>query len=468
MSWRKGIEKDLDEVVQIDTVFTNVSKGEAAKKSDLLKYFNTSDTREVCKIILREGELQVSPKERELMYESMFKDIVTIITNKCINPDTQRPYPGGVIERALKEQIHFSVKPSKSTKQQALEAIRKLKKKIPIERAHMRLKCTVSGKENVRKLRQLFKNSNKEEEQVKIEKDDYDQDSETANIVCLVDPGLYRDIFDLIQDDGEVQVLDTAVSEEGDTTIDEIEEAEVENKADHQEESTEPVEEQDDEEENLSSKKSKKKEAAVESDSKQKKSKKEKKTKATAEEVASDEEETTTKKIKKKSKAQKEESDEEFEETSKSSKNVTNHIESDEENEDSSVKRSNKKDKKKSKKNKQQKNNSDDEQPSKKGDEEALSDNAEEVHSQPKKPSKKELKKAKKNKQTLTEEEGQESSDEDEQAPVAKTKSHQPQSSTNNIEENEIEENIEIPKTKPTRKERKKKGNKKNVESDDE
>ena len=39
VSWREGIEKDLDEVLQSHTVFVNVSKGEVAKKTDLMKCF---------------------------------------------------------------------------------------------------------------------------------------------------------------------------------------------------------------------------------------------------------------------------------------------------------------------------------------------------------------------------------------------------------------------------------------------
>ena len=37
--FRDGIEKDIDEVLQSDQIFVNVSKGEVAKKADLLKCF---------------------------------------------------------------------------------------------------------------------------------------------------------------------------------------------------------------------------------------------------------------------------------------------------------------------------------------------------------------------------------------------------------------------------------------------
>ncbi|KRT85946.1 hypothetical protein AMK59_385 [Oryctes borbonicus] len=65
VSWRNEVEKDIDEVLQTHTVFTNVSKGQVAKKEDLIKAFGTEDQTEICKEILKKGELQVSDKERQ-------------------------------------------------------------------------------------------------------------------------------------------------------------------------------------------------------------------------------------------------------------------------------------------------------------------------------------------------------------------------------------------------------------------
>lgn len=42
-------EKDLDEVLQTHSVFVNVSKGQMAKKDDLVKAFGTGDQTEICK-----------------------------------------------------------------------------------------------------------------------------------------------------------------------------------------------------------------------------------------------------------------------------------------------------------------------------------------------------------------------------------------------------------------------------------
>jgi len=66
---------------------------------------------------LSKGELQVSEKERQATLESTFRDVATVVSDMCVNPDTRRPYPTTLIERALRD-IHFSVKPTKTAKQQ--------------------------------------------------------------------------------------------------------------------------------------------------------------------------------------------------------------------------------------------------------------------------------------------------------------------------------------------------------------
>ncbi|KAL1776942.1 ribosome maturation protein SBDS [Sigmodon hispidus] len=171
VGWRSGVEKDLDEVLQTHSVFVNVSKGQVAKKEDLISAFGTDDQTEICKQILTKGEVQVSDKERHTQLEQMFRDIATIVADKCVNPETKRPYTVILIERAMKD-IHYSVKPNKSTKQQALEVIKQLKEKIKIERAHMRLRFILpvnEGKKLKEKLKPLMK---------VVESEDYGQQLE--------------------------------------------------------------------------------------------------------------------------------------------------------------------------------------------------------------------------------------------------------------------------------------------------
>ena len=102
-AYRSGAEKDLDDVLQSTTVFTNLSKGIVASEKELQENFGTSDLEEVCKIILARGVLQVGVKERERDYDTLWRDVANILAEKCINPDTKRPYTSGVLQKAMKD-----------------------------------------------------------------------------------------------------------------------------------------------------------------------------------------------------------------------------------------------------------------------------------------------------------------------------------------------------------------------------
>ncbi|KAL2718784.1 ribosome maturation protein SBDS [Vespula squamosa] len=214
VSWRNKLEKDIDEVLQTHTVFTNVSKGQVAKKEDLIKSFGTDDQTEICKEILAKGELQVSDKERHLALDSMFKDIATTVADKCVNPESKRPYPVSMIEKAMKD-VHFSVKPNRNAKQQALDVIPQLKAVMPLERAQMRLKVTISGKE-ARKLREkIIKLA------TKVESENWDNG--TLDLICLIDPGQFREIDELVRSEtkrtGLLELLNLKEIAEGDEIL---------------------------------------------------------------------------------------------------------------------------------------------------------------------------------------------------------------------------------------------------------
>lgn len=214
ISWRNKLEKDIDEVLQTHTVFINVSKGQVAKKEDLVKAFGTENQTEICKEILTKGELQVSDKERHSALDSMFKDIATTVANKCVNPETKRPYPVTMIEKAMKD-THFSVKPNRNAKQQALDVIPQLKAVMPLEQAQMRIRVLVSGKE-ARKLRDKVV---KLVPQLETEK----WDGGTLNLICLIDPGSYREINELVSSEtkgtGLLEVINLKEVVEGDEVL---------------------------------------------------------------------------------------------------------------------------------------------------------------------------------------------------------------------------------------------------------
>ncbi|MFH4976108.1 hypothetical protein AB6A40_002817 [Gnathostoma spinigerum] len=214
VNWRDKTEKDIDEVLQTQTVFTNVSKGQVAKREELHAAFGTEDQLEICKMILEKGDLQVSEKERQVQSESSYKEVANLIANMCVNPETKRPYPVTVIERGLHD-LHFSLKPNRSSKQQALEMIPKLRESMKIDRADMRVRVAVEAKEAKHmhdRLKNLFSS---------VEVEDWDKGS--LEMVGLIEPGSYRKIDELLHKESKsnahIEILSLKVVSEGDVEI---------------------------------------------------------------------------------------------------------------------------------------------------------------------------------------------------------------------------------------------------------
>ncbi|XP_014492101.1 ribosome maturation protein SBDS [Vigna radiata var. radiata] len=213
LSWRSGVEKDLDEVLQSHTVYSNVSKGVLAKSKDLIAAFGTDDQTNICLDILKKGELQVAGKERESLLSSQFRDIATIVMHKTYNTETQRPYTISMIERLMRE-IHFAVDPHSTSKKQALELIQELQKHFPIKRCPLRIRATAPQDQLPNLLEKL-----KEWNATVISKEG---SSAQLSVVFEMEPGLYKDCHDFVMNKmhGRFEVLAHSLYVEGDTHVD--------------------------------------------------------------------------------------------------------------------------------------------------------------------------------------------------------------------------------------------------------
>jgi ribosome maturation protein SDO1 len=269
LEWRQGIETDIKEVVHIDNVFLNVSKGQTAPKEDLVKAFGKDMSRDdIILEILNKGEIQVGEKERAAQLERVHNEVISIVASKLVDPKSKRVYTTGMIEKALdmlssqahqnqgdkaaaagsgtgtpatgddgeakprvKEHNWTGVVTTKSGKSQALEAMKALiaHQPIPIARARMRLRITCAT--NV--LKQAVKvpkapegdGEQKAPGTVKDKILSYIEQVETQDtvgseweVIGFVEPGAFKGISDFLGSEtkgqGQVEVLDMAVTHE--------------------------------------------------------------------------------------------------------------------------------------------------------------------------------------------------------------------------------------------------------------
>ncbi|KAF8823908.1 SBDS protein C-terminal domain-containing protein [Lentinula edodes] len=190
--FRNGVENNLDDVLQISNVFMNVSKGEVAKHGDLKKAFGTTEISEIVSEILKKGEVQVGEKEREHDQSALRKEIATLVAEKCVDPATQRPYPVGMIEKAMSE-AGYSLKPNKNAKSQVSDCIKSLQSDstLPIQRARMRVRVTVPNVDSERLRNKVSEGAEKIEEEIMGQND--------WEVILLIDPSQFRVINELLQ-----------------------------------------------------------------------------------------------------------------------------------------------------------------------------------------------------------------------------------------------------------------------------
>ncbi|EJT51908.1 35S primary transcript processing-related protein [Trichosporon asahii var. asahii CBS 8904] len=162
--FRSGVEKDLSEVIQIEQIFTNVPKGQVAKKDDWTKAFGSDNMDKV----LEEGELQVNNLERGHQLASLSREIATLVAEMTVDPATKRKHTVGMVEKAMTE-IGYSTRADKTAKAQALDLIRQLSQPdsvLPVERVRMRVRITMPAKDAKRikeKLMELVEETEEEE-----------------------------------------------------------------------------------------------------------------------------------------------------------------------------------------------------------------------------------------------------------------------------------------------------------------
>ncbi|KAJ5814572.1 hypothetical protein N7474_006349 [Penicillium riverlandense] len=173
LEYRSGAEKDLDNVLQVPTIFLSVSKAQTAPSAELAKAFGAgTPADEVRQEILRKGEVQVGERERKDILERVEKEVLDIVSGRLVDPNTKRVYTPGMISKALdqlssasgqmqqqggeangtdedkpaqpKKPLWTGVSPNRSAKSQALDAMKALIawQPIPVMRARMRLRVT--------------------------------------------------------------------------------------------------------------------------------------------------------------------------------------------------------------------------------------------------------------------------------------------------------------------------------------
>jgi ribosome maturation protein SDO1 len=140
--FKEGEKVDIEDILWTDTIYRDSRKGLKASPEEVKKAFGTTDTRKIAEKILREGEIQLTEEQRRKLIEAKKRQIITYIAKNAIDPKTGKPIPETRIETAF-EQLRIGVDPFKDAESQAIEAVKKIARLMPIRLAKAVIRAVI-------------------------------------------------------------------------------------------------------------------------------------------------------------------------------------------------------------------------------------------------------------------------------------------------------------------------------------
>ncbi len=141
LAFKKG--EGSENFLEVDRIFSDAKKGEAASSSDLKEAFKTEDINEIAGRIVKEGEILVSQEHRSDEQEKKIKQVVDFLATNATNPQTNNPHTPERIKSAMQE-AHVNVK-NVPIENQIKEIIEQLSKVIPIKIETKKVKIIIAA-----------------------------------------------------------------------------------------------------------------------------------------------------------------------------------------------------------------------------------------------------------------------------------------------------------------------------------
>jgi ribosome maturation protein SDO1 len=142
LDYKMGKPTPISQMLVIDEIYADASKGTHASDEKLQKAFGTTDPLLVAEDIMKHGELQLTTEQRRQLVDDKRKQIVAFVSRNCIDPRTGTPHPPLRIEQAF-NQIRLVVDPFKPAEEQAKAVIEELRTLLPIKIDKMRVAVKV-------------------------------------------------------------------------------------------------------------------------------------------------------------------------------------------------------------------------------------------------------------------------------------------------------------------------------------
>jgi len=185
----EGEKVNILENLAIDTIFKDAKKGDKASEEAIKEVFGTSDIEKIAIKIIKEGEIQLTVKQRREMQERKRRAIIDWIARSSMDPRTKLPHPRERIELAIEEaKVHIDpFKPVEEQVKKILDAIRPI---LPISIQNVKVEVKIPPQYSGKAYGEIAK-------MVKMLKEEWLPD---GSFKCVVEipAGLQTELYDML------------------------------------------------------------------------------------------------------------------------------------------------------------------------------------------------------------------------------------------------------------------------------
>ena len=186
---KEGKEVDFEQLLAVEEVFKDARKGERASTEELQKAFGTTDIQKIVRVIIEEGEVQITAEQRKEMLEQKRRQIIEFIRRNAVDPRTGAPHPPTRIERALEEaRVHIDI--FKSVEAQVKDIVKALKPILPLRFEEIEIAIKIPPEYTGKAIGALYAFGN-------ITKEEWQRD---GSWICVmrIPAGMHGDLMDLL------------------------------------------------------------------------------------------------------------------------------------------------------------------------------------------------------------------------------------------------------------------------------
>jgi len=142
LDYKLGKKIDLSNILISDEIYADANKGTRIADEKLIRNFKTTDSIEIAKKILEQGEVNLTTDQRRRMVEEKKKQIIQYINRNFVDPKTHLPHPPLRIQNAM-EEVRLTIDPFKKPEDQTKKIIESLRKILPLKSENLQLLVTI-------------------------------------------------------------------------------------------------------------------------------------------------------------------------------------------------------------------------------------------------------------------------------------------------------------------------------------